>query len=337
MAHHLCVIPGDGIGQEVIPCAVEVLQRALPDLAIVEADAGWACFQRTGSALPEETLARVTACGAALFGAVSSPKHKVEGYRSPIIQMRQRFDLYANLRPTRILWSQASQMIGRPQPVDLILVRENTQGLYAGRERMQGDEAIAERVITRAASERIARVAFELARKRERKRVTIVHKANILPLTDGLFRDAVRAVGAGYPEVTIDEMLVDTAAMMLASKPAQFDVIVTTNLFGDILSDVAAVWGGGMGVAPSLNLGEGMAIAEPVHGSAPDIAGQGIANPCGAILSAALLVRHYWKLADVADRIERAVYGTIESGVRTPDLGGQATTREVAAEIARRI
>ncbi|BCX04419.1 MAG: 3-isopropylmalate dehydrogenase [Candidatus Roseilinea sp.] len=337
MTYRLCVISGDGVGREVIPCAVEVLQRALPDLTIVEADAGWDCFRRTGSALPEETQARIAACGAALFGAVSSPSQKVEGYRSPIIQMRQQFDLYANLRPTRIVWSQASQTIGRPQAVDLILVRENTQGLYAGRERMQGEEAIAERVITRAASERIARVAFELARRRERKRVTIVHKANILPVTDGLFRDSVRAVGAGYPEVAIDEMLVDTAAMMLASKPARFDVIVTTNLFGDILSDVASVWGGGMGVAPALNLGDAVAIAEPVHGSAPDIAGQGIANPCGAILSAALLARHHWKLPEVADHIERAVYGAIESGARTPDLGGRATTREVATEILRRI
>ncbi|GIV85904.1 MAG: 3-isopropylmalate dehydrogenase [Candidatus Roseilinea sp.] len=337
MTYRLCIIPGDGVGREVIPCAVAALQRALPGVTTVEAEAGWDCFQRTGNALPDETIAQIAACGAALFGAVSSPSHKVEGYRSPIIQMRQRFDLYANLRPTRILWSQASQTIGRLQAVDLILVRENTQGLYSGRERLQGEEAIAERVITRAASERIARVAFALARQRERKRVTIVHKANILPLTDGLFRDTVRAVGASYPEVAIDEMLVDTAAMMLASKPARFDVIVTTNLFGDILSDVASVWGGGMGVAPSLNLGEGVAIAEPVHGSAPDIAGKGIANPCGAILSAALLARHHWKRADVAERIERAVYGAIESGARTPDLGGQATTQDVAAEILRRI
>ncbi len=337
MTYRLCVIPGDGVGREVIPCAVEALQRALPGLTVVEADAGWACFQRIGNALPDETKERIATCGAALFGAVSSPAKKVEGYRSPIIQMRQHFDLYANLRPTRIVWSQASQLIGRPQPVDLILVRENTQGLYAGRERLQGEEAIAERVITRAASERIARVAFALASRRERKRVTIVHKANILPITDGLFRDSVHAVGAGYPDVEINEMLVDTAAMMLAARPAQFDVIVTTNLFGDILSDVASVWGGGMGMAPSLNLGDRIAIAEPVHGSAPDIAGKGIANPCGAILSAALLARHYWQLTEVADRLEQAVYGAIESGARTPDLGGQATTREVTTEILKRI
>jgi len=345
MTYRLCVIPGDGVGREVIPCAVEALQRALPGLSIVEADAGWDCFQRTGNPLPEATVARIAECGAALFGAVSSPSKKVEGYRSPIIQMRQRFNLYANLRPTRGVEigegrsaaAPGAWSAGRRSAVDLLIVRENTQGLYAGRERMQGEEAIAERVITRSASERIARVAFALARERPRRHVTIVHKANVLPITDGVFRDAVRAVGADYPDVTIGEMLVDTAAMMLASRPAEFDVIVTTNLFGDILSDVASVWGGGMGVAPALNLGDGVAIAEPVHGSAPDIAGKGVANPCGAVLSAALLARHHWQLPDVSARIEQAVYGAIESGSRTPDLGGQATTRDMAAEIIQRI
>lgn len=337
MPLRLCVIPGDGVGREVIPCAVKVLQRVLPDLEPIEADAGWDCFQRTGSALPERTIACIGECGAALFGATSSPTQAVAGYRSPIVHMRQHFELYANLRPTRIVWSQAARRLGRPQPVDLILVRENTQGLYAGRERMQGDEAIAERVITRSASERIARVAFELAATRERKLVTIVHKANILPLTDGLFRDAVRSVGAAYPDVTINEMLVDTAAMMLASRPAQFDVIVTTNLFGDILSDVASVWSGGMGVAPALNIGTQVAIAEPVHGSAPDIAGQGIANPCGAILSAALLLRYHWKKVDAAMRIEQAVYAALESGVRTPDLEGKATTRQMTDAVLARL
>jgi homoisocitrate dehydrogenase len=339
--HKLCVIPGDGVGREVIPCAVVVLRHVLPDVHIIEADAGWDCFTRTGNALPEETIDKISECGAALFGAVSSPSKKVEGYRSPIIQMRQRFDLYANLRPTRGLGvrSQGSAQTpaSRRLTPDLIIVRENTQGLYAGRERLQGDEAIAERVITRAASERIGRVAFEMAQERERKQVTIVHKANILPVTDGLFRDSVRAVGAHYPDVKINELLVDTAAMLLASRPQQFDVIVTTNLFGDILSDVASAWGGGMGVAPALNLGAQVAIAEPVHGSAPDIAGKGIANPSGAILSAAMLLRHHWKLADEADRIERAVYATLEAGCCTPDLDGQATTREVMGNVLKRL
>jgi homoisocitrate dehydrogenase len=333
LTQRLCVIPGDGVGREVIPCAVDVLKHIIPGLQIIDADAGWDCFRRTGRALPDETKARIAECGAALFGAVSSPSKKVEGYRSPIIEMRQHFALYANLRPTRgIRLEDESGTERRTSKVDLLIVRENTQGLYAGRERMQGDEAIAERVITRAASERIGRVALEMARAR-RKQLTIVHKANILPVTDGLFRDAVRAAAPDFPEVAIDEALVDTAAMLLASRPEQFDVIVTTNLFGDILSDVASVWGGGMGVAPALNLGPAVAIAEPVHGSAPDIAGTGVANPAGAILSTALLLRHHWREPALADRVERAVYGALESGVRTPDLGGRATTGQMITTI----
>ncbi|MCS7061480.1 MAG: isocitrate/isopropylmalate dehydrogenase family protein [Anaerolineae bacterium] len=350
---NLCVIPGDGAGREVVPCAVEVLQRVLPDVKLIEADAGWDCFTRTGYALPQATIERIETCGAALFGAVSSPSRKVPGYRSPIVHMRQHFDLYANLRPTRALPSngvrpngvqlngvQSNGARGEPpmhdsprSSVDLVIVRENTQGLYAGREYMRGDEAIAERVITRAASMRIGQVAFELAARRARKQLTIVHKANILSLTDGVFRDAVREVGASYPEVSINEVLVDTAAMLLASKPEQFDVIVTTNLFGDILSDVASVWGGGMGVAPALNLGASVAIAEPVHGSAPDIAGKGIANPSGAILSVALLLRYHWNRPAEAERIEQAVYSAIAAGCRTPDLGGRATTREMTEAV----
>lgn len=338
----LCVIPGDGVGHEVIPCAVEVLGCALPGVNLVQADAGWDCFQRTGSALPDATIASIQSCGAALFGAVSSPSKKVEGYRSPIVQMRQRFNLYANLRPTRGLaigdsrLATSSPISDLQSPIDLLVVRENTQGLYIGREYIRGEEAIAERVITRAASERIARVAFELANARERKQLTIVHKANILPVTDGTFRDAARAVGADYPAVKINELLVDTAAMLLASKPQQFDVLVTTNLFGDVLSDVASVWGGGMGVAPALNLGSEVAIAEPVHGSAPDIAGQGVANPTGAILSVALLLRYHWKQIGAAERIEQAVYSAIAAGYRTRDLGGTATTRQVADAILER-
>ncbi len=310
----LCVIEGDGIGHEVIPEAVRVLQAALPGLEIVPAEAGWDCFQRRGVSVPDETLAAIRRCGAALFGAVSSPSRKVAGYRSAIITMRQALDLYANLRPV-----QSLPRVSPRADVDLLLVRENTEGLYAGRERLEdgGETAIAERVITRAASYRIGRRAVELAAGRATsgigRRVTIVHKANILPLTDGLFRDSVRAAaldfcqgGAGC-DIQVDELLVDVAAFRLAGEPQAFDVIVTTNLFGDILSDEAAYWCGGMGLAPSLNWGEGAALAEPVHGSAPDIAGKGIANPIASILSAALLARYTWGLEDVACRIEAAV------------------------------
>ncbi len=330
----LCVLPGDGVGQEVIPAAVGVLKHLLPELETVSADVGWACFQRTGNALPDETKQAIRACGAALFGAVSSPSKKVEGYRSPIVQMRREFDLYANLRPTVGLGApsappSASRLGNRESGlVDLLIVRENTQGLYIQREYMRGEEAVAERVITASASARIGRIAFEMAARRD-KRLTIVHKANILPTTDGLFRDSVRALNPEFPDVQVSEMLVDTAAMMLASKPQQFDVIVTTNLFGDILSDVAAVWGGGMGVAPSLNIGATAAVAEPVHGSAPDIFGKSVANPSGALLAAALLARFHWRRDDIATRIEHAVYAALAAGVCTPDLGGSAKTGEV--------
>lgn len=338
----LCVIPGDGVGREVIPCAVEVLRRMLPDLRTIEADAGWDCFQRTGNALPDDTKTKISECTAALFGAVSSPSKKVEGYRSPIIQMRQHFDLYANLRPTKELSTtddrRPTTVVGdRSSRVDLLIVRENTQGLYVQREYQRGDEAVAERVITKAASARIGKIALELCNARTRKQLTIVHKANILPLTDGTFRDAVRGEAAAFPDIKINEVLVDTAAMLLASKPEQFDVIVTTNLFGDILSDLTSVWGGGMGVAPSLNIGTHVAIAEPVHGSAPDIAGKGIANPCGSILAAALLLRYHWHMPEQADRVESAVYRAIEAGTRTPDLGGSATTQQMNQAVLKNI
>jgi homoisocitrate dehydrogenase len=297
----------------------------------VDAEAGWDCFQRHGAALPEATKVAIRECGAAVFGAVSSPAKKVEGYKSPIVQMRREFDLYANLRPTRGLPGAAASA-----PIDLLIVRENTQGLYIQREYVRGEEAVAERVITAAASERIARVAFEQAMMR-RKRLAIVHKANILPLTDGLFRDSVRNAGVDYPEVQISEVLVDTAAMQLAGAPAHFDVIVTTNLFGDILSAVASVWGGGMGVAPALNLGPDVAIAEPVHGSAPDIAGKGVANPSGTLLALALLLRQHWRMPEQAARLEDAVYAALASDARTPDMGGRATTQTVVDAVISRL
>ncbi|MBE0696996.1 MAG: isocitrate/isopropylmalate dehydrogenase family protein [Anaerolineaceae bacterium] len=308
----LCVIEGDGIGQEVIPAAVRVLQAVIPGLETFPAQAGWECFQQKGVSVPQETLDAVRECGAALFGAVSSPARKVEGYRSAILTLRQELDLYANLRPVRSL----PRVSPRPG-IDLLIVRENTEGLYAGRERLEdgGATAIAERVITRGASERLARRTLELMRLGGRKRLTIVHKANILPLTDGLFRDTVRWVveeqrQTGF-SIEVDELLVDITALKLATEPERFDTIITTNLFGDILSDEAACWIGGMGLASSINWGASAALAEPVHGSAPDIAGKGIANPIAAILSAALLARYAWDQPQAAERIESAVQAAL--------------------------
>lgn len=302
----LCVIPGDGIGQEVVPAAVEVLRAVVPQLQTIHLKAGWDCFQECGTSVPQETLDTLRTAGAGLFGAVSSPSRKVEGYRSAILTMRQSLNLYGNIRPVYALPGKS------PNPaVNLIVVRENTEGLYVGREQRDGDTAVAERVITRDASYAIGAMALSLMENLNRQRLTIVHKANVLPLTDGLFRDSVReAVEAksreGY-HVEVDELLVDVAALKILEDPERFDVVVTTNLFGDILSDAAAYWGGGLGLAPSLNLGDGVALAEPVHGSAPDIAGTGTANPIAAILSAALLARHAWNLPEAADRIEAAV------------------------------
>ena len=325
----LCVIPGDGIGQEVIPAAVHVLQAVIPDVQLMEAEAGWACFEQHGVSVPQETLEKIRACGAALFGAVSSPSRKVEGYRSAILSMRQALELYANLRPVRSL-----PHISPAQGIDFVVVRENTEGMYAQREHRDGDTAIAERVITRAASERIGRVALELANSRARKKMTIVHKANILPVTDGLFRDTVREAAAVFPDVQVDELLVDIACLKVVSEPSRYDVIVTTNLFGDILSDVASYWAGGMGYAPSVNIGRDAVLAEPVHGSAPDIAGQGIANPIAAILSAALLARYAWQNEHAVGRMEQVVSTFLErSGqdVLAGTMGTQAITDGVMA------
>ena len=327
---NLCVIPGDGIGKEVIPAAVDLLKAVVPGLNLVMAEAGWECFLRTGTSLPEATKELMRECRAGIFGAVSSPAKKVEGYRSTILQMRQSFDLYANIRP---VWS-----LPRVSPrgdVDMIIFRENTEGLYSGIEYSDGEKAVAERVITRRASRRLAECAVRVSRQMHRKKITIVHKANVLPITDGLFRDTVRTVLDEHQKnglIEVEELLVDVAAMKMVSSPQDYDVIITTNLFGDILSDAAAPWCGGLGLAPSINLGDDMALAEPVHGSAPDIAGKGIANPIAAILSSVLLLRYQWNMMVEADRIEKAVIRTLEqipleTGGRLP--AGMQTTQMV--------
>jgi homoisocitrate dehydrogenase len=326
----VCVIPGDGIGREVVPAAVKVLQATGVPLRFVWAEAGWACFQERGTALPPETLQAVRESDAVLFGATASPSAAVPGYESPILTLRQTLDLYANLRPVRS-WPLSGCRPG----VDLCIVRENTEGLYVRRERGDAEQAVAERLITRRASLRVARVACELARAR-RGRLTVVHKANVLPLTCGLFRQAVLEVAASFPDVEVEELLVDTAALRLVQAPERFDVLVTTNLFGDILSDAAAGLVGGLGLAPSGNVGEGPGVFEPVHGAAPDIAGQGRANPLAAILSGAMLLRHLGH-EEAADRVEAAVETVVAHGPRTPDLGGRATTEEVTQAVCQAV
>ncbi len=334
----ICLINGDGVGQEVVPAAAEVLAALGLGLEFAEADAGFEYFRRSGDAIPDATLADVAVCRVALFGATSSPSTSVAGYRSPILVLRQAFDLYANLRPAQSLPGKFSR-----SGLDLLIVRENTEGLYAGRERREGDTAIAERVITHKGSTRIARVAFEQARQRAllpahsvRPAVTVVHKANVLKVTDGLFRECALQVAQDHPEIAVKEMLIDAMAMRLVRDPENFDVIVTTNLFGDILSDEASALIGGLGVAPSANIGKEVAVFEPVHGSAPDIAGQGLANPIGAILSAALLLDHIGQAAQAA-RVRQAVHETVKEGVLTKDLSGRAMTKEVTRAVIRNL
>ncbi len=329
MSVAICAIPGDGIGREVVPAAVSVLQATVPGLRVEWAEAGFDTWQRTGDAIPAETLRLVEETAATLFGAVSSPLQPTPGYRSAILELRRRFDLYACVRPVRSLIRDREQAGFTRPNVDLIVVRENTEGLYGGGEESDGERAVARRVITRAASRRIGLLAFDLARRLSRRRVTVVHKATVLPKTCGLFRDAVLAVARDYPEIETDEMLVDNAAMQLAGRPERFDVVVTTNLYGDILSDVAAIHGGGLGLAPSANIGDTGGVFEPVHGSAPDIAGRGIANPLAAILAGAMLLDYIGQRA-AASAVRDAVATIANSPICTSDLGGTATTREVA-------
>lgn len=326
MSRVICLIEGDGIGREVIPAGRALLEATGLGFSFVEREAGWDAFQRWGTALPEETVAAVRAADATLFGAVSSPLGRVEGYRSPIIELRRSLDLYANLRP-----AQSQPLAGTRAGIDLLIVRENSEGLYAGRERATADEAIAERVITRRGSERIARLACELALQR-RQRLTIVHKANVLRATCGLFREVALGVAGEYPGLHVDELLVDTAALRLITTPEAFDVLVTTNLFGDILSDEAAALVGGLGLAPAGNIGRDAAIFEPVHGSAPDIAGRGIANPLATFGAVAMLLDYLDERA-WAGRVRDAIRRALIEGPLTPDLGGEATTAAVTARV----
>lgn len=313
----LCVIEGDGIGHEVVPAAVQVIHKVAPDIKVRSAPAGWDYFQKHGTPLPDETLALALECRAVLFGAVSSPSYPVDHYYSPVVRLRRELQAYANLRPTRYLPVPTAR-----EGINLIIVRENTEDLYVGQEATtdEGRTGVAQKIITRVATERVGHLAFSLAVRTGREKVTIVHKANVLPQSDGLFRRVALEVAEQYPAIHTDELLVDTAAYWMVKEPTRFDVVLTPNLYGDILSDMAAAWGGGLGMAPSLSVGDNIAIAEPVHGSAPDIAGRGIANPTATILSIAMLLRHQWKLPEAAQKVEDAVYQTFKHGEHTVDI-----------------
>jgi isocitrate dehydrogenase (NAD+) len=316
------LIPGDGIGPEVAAAARKVLDAAASSpIDWEECEAGGEVIGRYGKPLPDETVASVRRTGAALKGPVTTPIGS--GFRSVNVELRKRLDLYANFRPARSTPGVAS----RYQDVDLMIVRENTEGLYSGLEHIVIPGVVESlRVITEKGSERIVRYAFELARRHGRRKVTAVHKANILKLSDGLFLEVARRVAREFPDIGYEEAIVDATAMRLVMDPSQFDVLVMENLFGDIVSDLTAGLVGGLGLAPSANIGEKAAMFEAVHGSAPDIAGRGIANPTALILAGAMMLHHLGD-HEGGTRVEDAVRTVLERGeVKTADLGGTAST-----------
>jgi len=331
------LIPGDGIGPEITDATVRVLDAAGAKLEWDEQLAGMAAVSAHGTPIPAETLESIERTRLALKGPLETPVGG--GYRSVNVELRRTFDLYANLRPSKTIIPG-----GRFEHVDIVLVRENTEGLYSGVEHFvkigADDRAVAESVaiITREGSLRIARYAFEYAVQHARKKVTVVHKANILKLSQGLFLDCARAVAKEYAgRIALEERIIDACAMQLVMKPEAFDVIVTTNLFGDILSDQISGLVGGLGLAPGANIGERAAIFEAVHGTAPDIAGQGKANPGALLLAACLMLEHIGDGARAA-RIRTAFETTVrEKRTVTPDLGGTATTSQFADAIIARV
>jgi isocitrate dehydrogenase (NAD+) len=330
------LIKGDGIGPEITQATLQVLDALGMQFDWDEQYGGMAAVEKAGTPLPNATLDSIRRTKLALKGPLTTPVGG--GYRSVNVTLRQEFDLYANVRPTKTMVPG-----GRYEHVDLVIIRENTEGMYVGLDhtfRVGGDRralAQAMSIITRAGSERVVRFAFEYAKAHGRKKVTIVHKANILKSTSGLFLETGKHVAEAYAgTIACEDKIVDNTAMQLVIKPEQFDVLVTTNLFGDILSDLAAGLVGGLGLAPGANIGTHAAIFEAVHGSAPDIAGQGIANPTAQMLAAAMMLDHVGEV-EAGDRLRRAIETTlVKDEVRTRDLGGRATTAEFANAVARR-
>ncbi|UPV74196.1 isocitrate/isopropylmalate dehydrogenase family protein [Halorussus limi] len=321
----IAVIPGDGIGREVVPAAREVLEAVGPDFEFTEADAGDAVKEETGEALPEETRELAANADATLFGAAGDTAADV------ILPLRSAVESFANVRPVR-----AYPGVDAPNPeTDLVFVRENTEGVYAGHEsEIAPGVTTLTRVVTEAASEEIARYGFEYAAERD-ARVTIAHKANVMRTTDGLFLETARSVAEEF-DVAYDDALMDALAMHLVQRPEDYDVVVCPNLAGDVLSDLAAGLVGGLGLLPSANVGDERALFEPVHGTAPDIAGEGVANPSAAMLSTAMLLE-YLGYDDAGQRVRSAVTETLASGPRTPDLGGDATTRDSTDAVLSRL
>ncbi len=328
MEYRATLIPGDGIGPEVTEAAVRVVEGAGVRIAWERVEAGADVFTKHGTPMPDEALNSIRTTRVALKGPIGTPIGG--GFKSANVLLRQALDLYACVRPIR----STPGLPGRYEDVDLVIVRENTEGLYTGLEHRVTDGVVESlKVVTEKASLRIARYAFELARAEGRSQVAAIHKANIMKLSDGLFLECVRRVARDYPEIELRELIIDNCAMQLVTRPEQFDVLVMDNLYGDILSDLGAGLIGGLGVAPGSNIGKDCAVFEAVHGSAPDLAGKGLANPTAVIRSAALLVAHLGE-TDAARRIEAAVERALgDPANQTGDLGGKATTEGVTEAI----
>ncbi|ASM52267.1 MULTISPECIES: isocitrate dehydrogenase [Pseudoalteromonas] len=330
----ITVIKGDGIGPSIIDSALEILKAAGCDFDYEFVDAGLAALEKTGELLPQETIDTIAKNKITLKGPLTTPVG--EGFTSINVTLRKQFGLYANVRPVKSFVGTKA----RYDDIDIITIRENTQGMYSGAGQVvseDGNEAEAKSVITREGAEKIVTFAYELAVREGRKKVTAVHKANILKSTSGLFLKVAREVAERYPQIESTEMIVDATCMKLVMTPEEFDVVVTTNLFGDILSDLCAGLVGGLGMAPGANIGEDAAIFEAVHGSAPDIAGKNLANPTSVILASIQMLEHL-NMGDTAERIRSAVADVIKSGDRTTrDLGGSHGTTDFTQSVIDRL
>lgn len=325
MKHTITLIPGDGIGPEVTSAVVKIIEASGVEVEWETHYAGAQALAKFGETLPQSLLDSIVKNKVALKGPITTPIGK--GFTSVNVGLRKALDLYANLRPVRALPNIACRNPG----LNLIVVRENTEGLYSGIEHVVVPGVVESlKIITEKASTRVSKYAFELARREGRKKITVVHKANIMKLSDGLFLECYRKVAPDYPEIETDEKIVDNVCMQLVMRPEQFDVMLLENLYGDIVSDLCAGLVGGLGLVPGANIGEQGAVFEAVHGSAPDIAGQGVANPTAVLQSGVLMLRHIGE-REAADRIENAMLKTYEEGkVRTRDVGGDAKTDDFA-------
>ncbi len=328
----ITLIPGDGIGPEVTGSTVKIIESTGFEVEWEVVNAGAEVFEKTGSLVPDEVFQSIEKNKVALKGPIATPIGK--GFRSINVQLRKKYDLYSNIREVKNILGLKTKF----DNVDLVIFRENTEGLYIGIENMEDENtAVAKKVVTKKGSLRIAKSAFEYAVKNKKNKVTVAHKANILKIADGLFLDCVREVAKDYPAIKLQEVIIDNMCMQMVMNPSQFEVIVTTNLYGDILSDLAAGLVGGLGLVPGANIGEDIAIFEAVHGSAPDIAGKNLANPIAVLLSGVHMLKYLGEF-EKAELITKAISKVMEEGKHlTGDLGGNASTTEITEAIIEKI